>query len=369
MFLSSVAQSNPCRDIFEAVEKGDVECVREFLKRGVDPNIRDIYVRGRPATPFNIGLYLKRDKLKEGDRYTEVGGYCCDGVTPLHVAARKGYVEIAKLLLEHGADPNIKDLHGWTPLHDAAYWGNVEVARLLLQHGADPNVKGKRGETPLILAISGDSQAHADVAKLLLEHGADPNVRDKLGNNSTALHRAIVGRRKDMVRLLLEKGADPNAKDDYGDTPLHTAVVIGDPEIVELLLRYGADVNAKDNDGTTPLDRVPHIVTLSDYVSYTDFKTAAEIAKILLKHGAKAGDRRTPKMINMLLKYFGDEKTAADNPEIINMLLKYFSNKKTAADNKPRRKTHRKKRDGTPHQLNHSFFSISFFCSSVWRSA
>ena len=141
---------------------------------------------------------------------------------------------------------------------------------------------------------------HADVAKLLLEHGADPNVRDKLGDNRTALHLAIIGRFKDVVELLLKKGANPNKRDINGSTPLHAAVVVGDPEIVELLLRHGANVNVKNNEGMTPLD----------YVRYTSFNSAAKIARILLKHGAEAADRKTPEIIDMLFKHFDEEKTA-----------------------------------------------------------
>jgi ankyrin repeat protein len=57
-----------------------------------------------------------------------------------------------KLLLEHGADPNIQDRYGWTSLHEAAIRGFVNVVKLLLEYGADPTVKDKDGRTPLDLA-------------------------------------------------------------------------------------------------------------------------------------------------------------------------------------------------------------------------
>jgi hypothetical protein len=59
---------------------------------------------------------------------------------------------VAKLLLEHGADPNAQDKHGNTPLHDAAFEGHVGIIKLLLDHGADPTAKNKDGDTPLDLA-------------------------------------------------------------------------------------------------------------------------------------------------------------------------------------------------------------------------
>jgi ankyrin repeat protein len=55
-----------------------------------------------------------------------------------------------KLLLEHGADPNIKNKDGITPLHWAVFKSgvHVEVVKLLLEHGADPNIQNKKGRTP-----------------------------------------------------------------------------------------------------------------------------------------------------------------------------------------------------------------------------
>ena len=241
---------NTCRGIFEAVHKGDVECVRELLRRGVNPNVRD----GDPTTLFNIGAYLKkgRAETKEGG-----GGYCVTGNTPLHVAAEKGHVEIAKLFLEHGADPNAKEKLG--------------------------------GETPLYWAVSFD---HTDIAKLLLKHGADPNNKSKryIEDGRAVLHLAVHTGDVDLMRLLLEKGANPNVRDRYGYTPLHIAALRGFPQVVELLLKYGADPNARNADGKTPLDMVQSFArfALEDGEDPEDVaKRASEITNLLLKHGAK----------------------------------------------------------------------------------
>ncbi|XP_026500888.2 protein phosphatase 1 regulatory subunit 12B isoform X6 [Vanessa tameamea] len=70
------------------------------------------------------------------------------GGTPLHVAAAKGYIDVAQTLLEEcNVEPDCVDYEGWTPLHAAALWGKKEAAALLLKHGADPNLKNYSGQT------------------------------------------------------------------------------------------------------------------------------------------------------------------------------------------------------------------------------
>ncbi len=73
-------------------------------------------------------------------------------MTPLHEAAAMGHLEVARLLLERGADVNAKNKHGFTPLHFAAGIGHTDVAKLLLEHGADVNAKDEHGRTPADIA-------------------------------------------------------------------------------------------------------------------------------------------------------------------------------------------------------------------------
>ncbi|XP_047523675.1 protein phosphatase 1 regulatory subunit 12A-like isoform X14 [Pieris napi] len=74
------------------------------------------------------------------------------GGTPLHVAAAKGYIDVAKTLLEDcNVDPDSVDYEGYTPLHAAALWGQKEAAAILFKFGADPNIKNYSGQTCLDL--------------------------------------------------------------------------------------------------------------------------------------------------------------------------------------------------------------------------
>jgi ankyrin repeat protein len=68
------------------------------------------------------------------------------------VAARDGEVEIAKMLLDAGADVNVQNEYGWTPLHEAAESGRVEIARMLIGAGARKDISTNRGKLPYDLA-------------------------------------------------------------------------------------------------------------------------------------------------------------------------------------------------------------------------
>ena len=74
------------------------------------------------------------------------------GFTPLLIAATNGHVGLVKLLLEYGADPNMRNFDGVTALHNAIFEEQVDIVKLLLQHDADPNIRDRVGNTPMDLA-------------------------------------------------------------------------------------------------------------------------------------------------------------------------------------------------------------------------
>ena len=109
------------------------------------------------------------------------------GLTPLSMAALRGYLTIVKFLVGRGADMETRDGHGWTPLSLAAYSGNLDVVKFLVNHGADMKTKINGGPTPLSLA---KITRHVEIAGFLEENIARRLVAADIGNlTKSAAHR------------------------------------------------------------------------------------------------------------------------------------------------------------------------------------
>ena len=105
--------------------------------------------------------------------------------SPLSVASRQGYSEVARVLLEHGADTETRDNGTYSPLERSSVNGHVEVVRVLLENHADLNFLDEDNWTAL---HSASVTGHVAVARVLLGNGADPNA--KTTDNETPLHVA-----------------------------------------------------------------------------------------------------------------------------------------------------------------------------------
>jgi ankyrin repeat protein len=213
------------------------------------------------------------------------------GTTPLMMAIVNRHNDVAALLIEHGADPNLTDSSGMGALYAAvdlrtlgplinrptpkatSTVDNAEIVAMLLDYGADPDVQlhlpiqprfhnsGDKqlaeGATPLMRAARTND---LPVMRLLLDHGADANLATR--NFMTALLFAAAGGGRvrasdhdqiESLTLLLDAGADINAFDTSGATALALAVPKSD-EVVKFLASRGADLDVRDKQGRTPID-------------------------------------------------------------------------------------------------------------------
>ncbi len=175
-----------------------------------------------------------------------------DGEQLFFEALNEGNLSMVKLMLEHGADPNVKNEEGVTAFHATLILGNLEVTRLLLAHGADPNVKNEEGVTAFYATLI---LGNLEVTRLLLAHGADPNILPPEEDEAPLSYFAGDGN-LDVVQLLLSAGMYVDIRDEDQDTPLHKAAQGGYVEIFKILLEAGADPSLKNDDGDRPIDLV-----------------------------------------------------------------------------------------------------------------
>ncbi len=126
-------------------------------------------------------------------------------------------------LFDKGFDaPNIRDGKGNTLLMLASYNEQIEMTRVLLENGGDPQIANDMGQIPLAGAAF---KGNVEMAKLLIEHGADVNVR--MPDGKTPLMFAAMFNRLEIIDLLLEKGADPFLQSMDGATAQTMAQMMG----------------------------------------------------------------------------------------------------------------------------------------------
>lgn len=193
------------------------------------------------------------------------------GDTPLILATRKNSVEMVRLLLEAGADPNVRDWRrGQTPLSLASRKGRDDIVDLLLHHCAAIDFADDEGIIPLAHAIQG---GHDGIAQTLAAREAGQGPRDaeqilstmmvqleppdlyRDHDHGAALLKASKEGRVDLIKDILNNHAqvDIDIRDKEGNTPLSHSAGKGDIETATVLLEKGADVNAVDGIQWTPL--------------------------------------------------------------------------------------------------------------------
>ena len=139
--------------------------------------------------------------------------------TDLFTETKKGDIEAIKVLLENGANVNVRDQNLQTPLFYAARYGKAEIAELLIQNGADVHVKNLyHNQTPLYDA---SATGYLNVLQVLIHNGANIDAVDRDGD--TPLHIAARMGRSKIIKELLQNGANINASNYYLETPLKSS--------------------------------------------------------------------------------------------------------------------------------------------------
>ena len=146
--VERLLSADPELDVFEAAALGRVERLRELLD--ADPEL----VRARSVddgTALHFAAFFRQPAatrlLLDRGADLEAVASTFGNVTPLHSACASGERESARILLEAGANPNVRQQGGFTPLQAAAQNGDEELARLLLARGADPGAATDDGRT------------------------------------------------------------------------------------------------------------------------------------------------------------------------------------------------------------------------------
>jgi ankyrin repeat protein len=208
--------------------------------------------------------------------------------TALHFATNGPHDEVMRLLLERGADPNVRCEGDWAfPLHFIAEKGRLDLVRLLIEHGADPIGAGDYHELEIIGWATAFEYVHPapELVDYLLAHGARHTIfsavatgdvaairrilaaspddlerrMDRTNHRRRPLHLAVVKQQEDALRTLLDAGADPNTLDEGSLTPLDQAVLSGRLKLADLLVARGAEVTLA---AAVALDRTDDIQRL-----------------------------------------------------------------------------------------------------------
>ncbi|MEL6930567.1 MAG: ankyrin repeat domain-containing protein [Cyanobacteria bacterium J06600_6] len=196
-------------DLATAIASDDVRTVAKLLNRGLDPNLRIV---GQNREPL---IFLAFSKVNFTLPFQKIGDH---PKTSYRITAKS---ECLRLLLQYGADPNLRDSLGRTALEVAILWGLPNTVKLFLLNGADPNLPDQNGKTPLMKsAILGIQDARPVQHKLevmmhLLDSGAA--IDTQAADGKTALMYAVGNSRQEIVELLVSHGASLTITDNQGN--------------------------------------------------------------------------------------------------------------------------------------------------------
>ncbi|KAK8928849.1 Potassium channel KOR1 [Platanthera zijinensis] len=266
-------------------------------------NILEIYFVDARVVLSNLlegGEYNSKIKQLESDIILHIGRQEAELSLKVNSAASHGDLNYLKSLIRAGADPKKTDYDGRSPLHIAASKGYRDIALYLIQEDVDINAPDKYGNTPLLEAIK---CKHDLMASILFNKGAKLG----LGEPGIQLCSAVSRGDTSFLKRVLSYGADPNSKDYDHRTPLHIAACEGLYLIAELLLEAGASVFSLDRWDTTPLDEVKKKGSLSLIKLFENAKSE-ELLKFPERYHEVTEETRRRKCTVFPLHPGGDER-------------------------------------------------------------
>ncbi|XP_063131779.1 ankyrin repeat and SOCS box protein 14 isoform X1 [Rattus norvegicus] len=301
--------SEDYKKIVEAIETGKEDALASFAK--YHPAFDEANGSGwlplhKAAVQLNkniLEITLNASKPSAWEQTTR------NGETPLFLAVSSSLLENAHFLLLNGCDPNAKNFEGNSPLLTelrtkpralhllAVLKDSYDMATLLINHGANVNLRCANERTALHEAAKLGRQ---DMVKLMLSSGANPDARSSYGFTPLAL--AAQGGHTETMQLLLQKGADVHSQASDSSSVLLEAVRGGDPDSVSLLLEYGADANIPKSSGHLPIHVAAdkgHFLALKVLVPVTDI-AAIKRSGISPLHCAAAGAH--PQCLDLLIR-------------------------------------------------------------------
>ena len=187
--LASARDPGGASAVLTAIYYGRPEIAALLIERGATLSLFEASAAGRAAAVLEI-----LDGAPQ-----QVNSWSPDGFQPLGLASFFGHTELAKILLERGAEvsANSRNPLNVQPLHSAVAGQHLEIARLLLEHGANPNARQGEGFTPLHGAAQ---NGQVEMNRLLLEHAADPKIANTAGELPAAYAQ---GAQADEITRLL----------------------------------------------------------------------------------------------------------------------------------------------------------------------
>lgn len=241
---------------------GEVEAIEALLNAGADPKA----LNRRKATALHIAAMNGQKDAAKALVARGLDMSVCDeeGNQPLHTACTVGDVAMVTTLLELGADPLGRSAaNGGTPCHVAARDGFVDVCKELVNKAGSSVLSAVNDaeEQPLHRAAA---HGQRDVVTALVKLGADHGAMDS--NGDQPLHLAAMFGMPETASELISLGATVDAIDEDGQTPLHLACTFKQSEVACILIKLGADVGKTNEEGESPRN-IAKTNTLTDVVN------------------------------------------------------------------------------------------------------